>query len=167
MKKKVETGKCVKYVDNEGYTNIVYESTDEKMVIRYKGNHMEYWYNSELKYSGEYTDEFLKLANQRLHSSMRSLDESLASLDKELAKLGDFDTVSLFDSGNLLPGGSTYRTTSYTKTTYSNGSSFGVRFGCVVVSIIILIAICAILYAMGWLGGEFFSFMRDFFKSLF
>lgn len=165
--KKVETKKCVTYTDNEGYTNIIYESTNEKMVIRYKGNHMDYWWNSELKYSGEFTDEFLKLVNQRLDSGMRSLDESLAQLDRELDKLGNLDTVSLFYSGNLLSGSSTYRTTSYSKTTYSKGSSWRFRLGCLVVSIIILIAICAILYAMGWLGGEVVSFVRDFFENLF
>ena len=164
--KKVVTEKCVTYTDNEGYTNIVYESTDEKMMIRYKGNHMDYWWNSELKYSGEFTDEFLKLVNQRLDSGMRSLDESLAQLDRELDKLGNLDTVSLFYSG-ILPDSSTYRATSYTKTTYSKGSSWGFRLGCLVVSIIILIAICAILYAMGWLGGEVVSFVRDFFENFF
>ena len=65
MSSKITTEQYTRYVDEEGYTNITYQSPDTKMVIRYKGDKMSYWYNSELIYSGRYSKELASQAERR------------------------------------------------------------------------------------------------------
>lgn len=164
--KEIKTETCSKYIDEEGYTNIIYQSPDTKMVIRYKGDKMTYWYNSKLIYSGRYSKDLADQAERQFYSGMKQLDDSLARLDREVDKLNHIDTISLFSSASH----SSSRTTNSAKTTSGSGSNRGcflAGLGCLGGFIIITIGICVILYFMGWLGGEFVSFVRDFFGSLF
>ena len=170
-KEEIRTEHCSKYVDEDGYTNIIYQSPDTKMVIRYKGDKMSYWCNSELIYSGKYSKNLTDQAERQFYSGMKQLDDSLAQLDKEVDKLNHIDTISLFSTANQSSSSrSSSRTTSSAKSTSNSGSNRGcllAGLGYLGVFIIITIGICVILYAMGWLGGEFVSFLRDFFGSLF
>ena len=170
MKKEIKTETCSKYIDEEGYTNIIYQSPDTKMVIRYKGDKMTYWYNSKLIYSGNYSKDLADQAERQFYSGMKQLDASLARLDRGVDKLNHIDTISLFNYANQSSSRSSSRTTSSAKSTSDSGSNRGcllAGLGCLGGFIIITIGICVILYAMGWLGGEFISFLRDFFGSLF
>lgn len=170
-KNEIRTEHCSKYVDEDGYTNIIYQSPDTKMVIRYKGDKMTYWCNSKLIYSGKYSKDLADQAERRFYSGMKWLDDSLAQLDREVDKLNHIDTISLFDYANQSSSSrSSSRTTNSAKSTSGSGSNRGcllAGLGCLAGFIIITIGICVILYAMGWLGGEFISFLRDFFGSLF
>ena len=166
-KDEIRTEHCSKYVDEDGYTNIIYQSPDTKMVIRYKGDKMSYWCNSELIYSGKYSKNLTDQAERQFYSGMKQLDASLARLDKEVDKLNHIDTISLFSTANQSSSRSDSRTTSSAKTTSGNGSDWGCCLGCLISFIVITMAFCVVLYAMGWLGGEFVSFLRDFFGSLF
>lgn len=172
---KGKTEQCSTYVDENGYTNIIYQSPDTKMVIRYKGDNMSYWYNSELRYSGKYSKNLVESltyqTEQQFDSSMKQLDDSLARLDREIDKLDHIDSISLFSTANQSSSSrSSSKSNNYTKTTSSNSSDLGCLgcgFGCLISFIIITIGICVILHFMGWLGGAFVSFLRDFFGSLF
>ena len=164
MKREIKTETCSKYLDEEGYTNIIYQSPDTKMVIRYKGDKMSYWCNSELIYSGKYSKNLTDQAERQFYSGMKQLDDSLARLDKEVDKLNHIDTISLFSTANQ---SSSSRSRTTAKTTSSSSSDWGCCLGCLISFIIITVAFCVVLYAMGWLGGEVISFLRDFFGSLF
>lgn len=167
-KNEIRTEHCSKYVDEDGYTNIIYQSPDTKMVIRYKGDKMSYWYNSKLEYSGEYSKKLVDQAEQQFYAGMKQLDDSLARLDKEVDKLNHIDTISLFSTANQSSSSrSSSKTTNSIKTTSSSASDWGCCLGCLISFIIITVAFCVVLYAMGWLGGEVISFLRDFFGSLF
>ena len=168
MKREIKTETCSKYLDEEGYTNIIYQSPDTKMVIRYKGDKMTYWCNSKLIYSGKYSKDLADQAERRFYSGMKWLDDSLAQLDREVDKLNHIDTISLFDYANQSSSSrSSSRTTNSAKSTSGSGSDWGCCLGCLISFIIITVAFCVVLYAMGWLGGEVISFLRDFFGSLF
>ena len=131
---------------------------------------MTYWYNSKLIYSGNYSKDLADQAERQFYSGMKRLDDSLAQLDREVDKLNHIDTISLFSYANQSSSRSSSRTTSSAKSTSGSGSNRGcflAGLGCLGGFIIITIGICVILYFMGWLGGEFVSFVRDFFGSLF
>ena len=68
-KEEIRTEHCSKYVDEDGYTNIIYQSPDTKMVIRYKGDKMSYWCNSELIYSGKYSKNLTDQAERQFYSA--------------------------------------------------------------------------------------------------
>ena len=168
MKREIKTETCSKYLDEEGYTNIIDQSPDAKIGIRYKRDHMEYWYNSRLKYSGEYSKNLVDQANQQFYAGMKQLDNSMAQLEKDVSKFSHIDTISLFSTANQSSSRSSSRTTA--KSTSDSDFNRGcllAGLGCLGGFIIITIGCCAILYFMGWLGGEFVSFLRDFFGSLF
>ena len=170
MSKEIRTEHCSKYVDEDGYTNIIYQSPDTKMVIRYKGDKMTYWYNSKLIYSGKYSKDLTDQAERQFYSGMKQLDDSLARLDKEVDKLNHIDTISLFSTANQSSNRSSSKITNSAKSTSGSDSNRGcllAGLGWLGGFIIITIGICVILYAMGWLGGEVISFLRDFFGSLF
>ena len=122
MKKEIKTETCSKYIDEEGYTNIIYQSPDTKMVIRYKGDKMTYWYNSKLIYSGNYSKDLADQAERQFYSGMKRLDDSLAQLDREVDKLNHIDTISLFSYANQSSSRSSSRTTSSAKSTSGRGS---------------------------------------------
>ncbi len=152
MSSKITTEQYTRYVDEEGYTNITYQSPDTKMVIRYKGDKMSYWYNSELIYSGRYSKELASQAERRFYGNTK-LDD-----------FAQFEKVSYADLFNSANQSSSSNKNSSPKL---SPSDWGCCLGCLVSFVIITIGICVILYAMGWLGGEFVSFLRDFFGSLF
>ena len=110
MKKEIKTETCSKYIDKEGYTNIIYQSPDTKMVIRYKGDKMTYWYNSKLIYSGNYSKDLADQAERQFYSGMKQLDASLARLDRGVDKLNHIDTISLFNYANQSSSRSSSRT---------------------------------------------------------
>ena len=132
-KEEIRTEHCSKYVDEDGYTNIIYQSPDTKMVIRYKGDKMSYWCNSELIYSGKYSKNLTDQAERQFYSGMKQLDDSLARLDKEVDKLNHIDTISLFSTANQ---SSSSRSRTTDKTTSSSSSDWGCCLGCLISFII-------------------------------
>ncbi len=169
----MEKGHTKRFVDKDGYTNIIHESPNSKMIIKYKGNSILYWYNSKLIYSGNYT-EYTRKASINLDAELEKLDKSLDQLDKQL---DDFDTifdsnlpvpqpmgnVDLFKLGNQLNSQTSFSQSNTKSNHRNNKDDWKCCLGCVVFFIAFFIVLCVILYAMGNLGGELISFLTDLF----
>lgn len=151
-----------KYVDRDGYNVIETVTPTDKTVIRYSKNKNDITVivNTESVYHSSYSDEYLRAVERQLQAYQRSVDYQMAKLDRDLFDLDAFlNDDNFFDSLNT----SHHHTSSssgQTRKSSSSGSS-GWGLGCLFWSILILLALCLIIFGMGAIGKVIIDFLAS------
>lgn len=153
-----------KYVDNDGYNVIETVTPTDKTVIRYSKNRNDITVivNTESVYHSSYSDEYLRAIERQLQAYQRSLDYQMSKLDRDLFDLDAFlNDDNFFDS---LKASHHYTSSSsgQTRKSSSSGSS-GWGLGCLFWSILILLALCLIIFGMGAIGKVIIDFLASLF----
>ena len=143
-----------KYVDQDGYNVIETVTPTDKTVIRYSKNKNDITVivNTESVYHSSYSDEYLRAVERQLQAYQRSLDYQMAKLDRDLLNDDNF-----FDSLNHYTSSSS---SGQTRKSSSSGSS-GWGLGCLFWSILILLALCLIIFGMGAIGKVIIDFLAS------
>ena len=161
-----------KYVDRDGYNVIETVTPTDKTVIRYSKNKNDITVivNTESVYHSSYSDEYLKAVERQLQAYQRSVDYQMAKLDRDLFDLDAFlNDDNFFDSLNHYTSssssGRTRKSSSsgssgQTRKSSSSGSS-GWGLGCLFWSILILLALCLIIFGMGAIGKVIIDFLAS------
>ena len=153
-----------KYVDKDGYNVIETVTPTDKTVIRYSKNKNDITVivNTESVYHSSYSDEYLKAVERQLQAYQRSLDYQMAKLDRDLFDLDAFlNDDNFFDSLNTSHH-YTSSSSGQTRKSSSSGSS-GWGLGCLFWSILILLALCLIIFGMGAIGKVIIDFLASLF----
>lgn len=177
-------GNYKRYVDENGYTVIEYQTPTERLLLKYNQNHMFYSYNSEIRYDGPFDFESLNKAFKELDHSLDLLDQSLDQFDR---KLEDFETSidrffdeddsferifgrafdPLYSPSRIEQSQSYYDTVGQNRhknmRSSSNSSGNGCCLGCLIGTILIFAIICIVLYGMGYVGMQIIDFIRNLF----
>ena len=151
-----------KYVDQDGYNVIETVTPTDKTVIRYSKNKNDITVivNTESVYHSSYSDEYLRAVERQLQAYQRSLDYQMAKLDRDLFDLDAFlNDDNFFDSLNHYTSSSS---SGQTRKSSSSGSS-GWGLGCLFWSILILLALCLIIFGMGAIGKVIIDFLASLF----
>ena len=163
-----------KYVDRDGYNVIETVTPTDKTVIRYSKtkNDITVIVNTESVYRSSYSDEYLRAVERQLQAYQRSIDYQMAKLDRDLFDLDAFlNDDNFFDSLNHYTSssssGQTRKSSSsgssgQTRKSSSSGSS-GWGLGCLFWSILILLALCLIIFGMGAIGKVIIDFLASLF----
>ena len=149
-----------KYVDKDGYNVIETVTPTDKTVIRYSKtkNDITVIVNTESVYHSSYSDEYLKAVKRQLQAYQRSVDYQMAKLDRDLFDLDAFlNDDNFFDSLNHYTSSSS---SGQTRKSSSSGSS-GWGLGCLFWSILILLALCLIIFGMGAIGKVIIDFLAS------
>ena len=149
-----------KYVDRDGYNVIETVTPTDKTVIRYSKtkNDITVIVNTESVYHSSYSDEYLKAVERQLQAYQRSIDYQMAKLDRDLFDLDAFlNDDNFFDSLNHYTSSSS---SGQTRKRSSSGSS-GWGLGCLFWSILILLALCLIIFGMGAIGKVIIDFLAS------
>lgn len=149
-----------KYVDRDGYNVIETVTPTDKTVIRYSKNKNDITVivNTESVYHSSYSDEYLKAVERQLQAYQRSVDYQMAKLDRDLFDLDAFlNDDNFFDSLNHYTSSSS---SGQTRKSSSSGSS-GWGLGCLFWSILILLALCLIIFGMGAIGKVIIDFLAS------
>ena len=153
-----------KYVDRDGYNVIETVTPTDKTVIRYSKNKNDITVivNTESVYHSSYSDEYLKAVERQLQAYQRSVDYQMAKLDRDLFDLDAFlNDDNFFDSLNTSHH-YTSSSSGQTRKSSSSGSS-GWGLGCLFWSILILLALCLIIFGMGAIGKVIIDFLASLF----
>lgn len=151
-----------KYVDKDGYNVIETVTPTDKTVIRYSKNKNDITVivNTESVYHSSYSDEYLKAVERQLQAYQRSVDYQMAKLDRDLFDLDAFlNDDNFFDSLNTSHH-YTSSSSGQTRKSSSSGSS-GWGLGCLFWSILILLALCLIIFGMGAIGKVIIDFLAS------
>lgn len=151
-----------KYVDKDGYNVIETVTPTDKTVIRYSKNKNDITVivNTESVYHSSYSDEYLRAVERQLQAYQRSLDYQMAKLDRDLFDLDAFlNDDNFFDSLNTSHH-YTSSSSGQTRKSSSSGSS-GWGLGCLFWSILILLALCLIIFGMGAIGKVIIDFLAS------
>lgn len=152
-----------KYVDRDGYNVIETVTPTDKTVIRYSKNKNDITVivNTESVYHSSYSDEYLKAVERQLQAYQRSVDYQMAKLDRDLFDLDAFlNDDNFFDSLNTSHHYNSSSSSGQTRKSSSSGSS-GWGLGCLFWSILILLALCLIIFGMGAIGKVIIDFLAS------
>lgn len=151
-----------KYVDKDGYNVIETVTPTDKTVIRYSKNKNDITVivNTESVYHSSYSDEYLRAVERQLQAYQRSLDYQMAKLDRDL-----FDLDAFLNDDNFFDSLHHYNSSSSSGQTRKSSSSdnSGCGAGCLFWSILILLALCLIIFGMGAIGKVIIDFLASLF----
>lgn len=151
-----------KYVDQDGYNVIETVTPTDKTVIRYSKNKNDITVivNTESVYHSSYSDEYLKAVERQLQAYQRYVDYQMAKLDRDL-----FDLDAFLNDDNFFDSLNHYTSSSSSGQTRKNSSSdnSGYGAGCLFWSILILLALCLIIFGMGAIGKVIIDFLASLF----
>ena len=153
-----------KYVDRDGYNVIETVTPTDKTVIRYSKNKNDITVivNTESVYHSSYSDEYLRAVERQLQAYQRSVDYQMAKLDRDLFDLDAFlNDDNFFDSLNTSHYYSSSSSGQTRKRSSSDNSGYGA--GCLFWSILILLALCLIIFGMGAIGKVIIDFLASLF----
>lgn len=155
----------VREYDKDGYHVIESTTPTSRMVIKYNDKEMSYTYNSQVKYSGPYSKDFIDSMARTMSygygNADKILDDFLSDSDIFFDEFYPRYPRNYIGSESYYSDGNSPRRTSYVyheRHTKSSGCC-----GCFLWAIVLLAVLCLVMYGMSEIGES----IIDFFKNLF